>query len=70
MSQNFLTRGIVKDVGKQVTFNWAVTTHITTREQLSIGIRHFDFRAMPHLEHPNDIYFAHSLYARVYNHKK
>lgn len=45
-----------------MAFNWGVTSHVTTREQLYMGVRHFDFRAMEHIEHPGEIYFAHSLY--------
>lgn len=46
---NDLDIPLVDSIAKTITYNWAVTVHLTTREQLDSGIRYLDYRTMPHL---------------------
>ena len=40
-----------------------MTNHITTRQQLDLGVWYLDYRTMPHKEHMTELYNAHALYA-------
>ena len=46
---NNLDISIFDAIAKKITYNWARTVHLTTREQLDRGIRYLDYRTMPHL---------------------
>ena len=46
---NELDIEVIDSIAKTITYNWCMTVHLTTREQLDRGIRYFDFRTMPHL---------------------
>jgi hypothetical protein len=43
-----LNLDLVDSIAKEITYNWAVTVHMTTIQQLRAGIRYLDYRTMPH----------------------